>query len=383
MAAPPARASRALVRGARDHALHRAGAHGDRRPRDRAADRDRRRRPAARRAPGKTLALRADIDALPITEDTGIEFASTPPGAMHACGHDGHTAMLLAAAKALVDGATSCAGEVRFLFQPAEEVPPGGARDLHRGGRDGRGRPGRRRTPVLDRRGREDRRAAGPADRGGGRLGRRGAGKGGHAAMPHQAVDPIVIASEVVLAFQQLVSRSVDPIKSAVVSVTRFEGGSAHNVIPEAVKLAGTVRTFDPEVRAGVRERMERDAARRDGGARRELLVRVRRGLRLRDQRRRRPRSSSARRAVAELGEDVLVDQPPIMGGEDFSAYLLAAPGASSSSAPARRRGPAPPSAVRRSTRRVPERDRGVRSDRARLPGLGTGPSQRDLPPQC
>jgi amidohydrolase len=144
--------------------------------------------------------------------------------------------------------------------------------------------------------------------------------------MPHQAVDPIVVASEVVLAFQQLVSRSVDPIKSAVVSVTRFEGGTAHNVIPEAVKLAGTVRTFDPEVRTTMRAGMERvlrgvteahgagysfeyvegyDPVINDAEA--AELVRA--------------------AAVSELGEDVLVEQPPIMGGEDFSAYLSRTPG--------------------------------------------------------
>jgi amidohydrolase len=151
-------------------------------------------------------------------------------------------------------------------------------------------------------------------------------GKGGHAAMPHQGVDPIVVASEVVLAFQQIVSRSVDPIKSAVLSVTRFEAGSAHNVIPEAVRLAGTVRTFDLGVRADVRAGMERvlrgvteahgashsfeyvegyDPVINDAEA--AELVRA--------------------AAVAELGEDVLVDQPPIMGGEDFSSYLSRAPG--------------------------------------------------------
>jgi amidohydrolase len=276
--------------------------------------------------PGKTLALRADIDALPITEETGLEFASTRPGAMHACGHDGHTAMLLAAAKVLVGRRDELAGEVRFLFQPAEEVPPGGARAFVEAGvMDGVDlvvgahlfstvEVGKIAAPV------------GPMTAAADIWDAEVQGKGGHAAMPHQAVDPIVVASEVVLAFQQLVSRSVDPIKSAVVSVTRFEGGSAHNIIPEAVKLAGTVRTFDPEVRTTVRAGMERvlrgvteahgagysfeyvagyDPVVNDVGA--AELVRA--------------------AAVAELGEDVLVEQPPIMGGEDFSAYLSRAPG--------------------------------------------------------
>ncbi|HKP19176.1 MAG TPA: amidohydrolase, partial [Gaiellaceae bacterium] len=151
-------------------------------------------------------------------------------------------------------------------------------------------------------------------------------GRGGHAAFPHETVDPIVIAAEAVLALQQLVSRGTDPLKSAVVSVTRFEGGSAHNVIPEAVKLAGTVRSFDPEVRARVRAGMERvlrsvaeahgasasltyvegyDPVINDAGA--AELVRA--------------------AVVSELGEDALVHYPPIMGGEDFSGYLSRAPG--------------------------------------------------------
>ena len=276
--------------------------------------------------PGKTLALRADIDALPITEETNLEFTSTRPGAMHACGHDGHTAMLLAAAKVLVGRRDELAGEVRFLFQPAEEVPPGGARAFVEAGvMDGVDlivgahlfstvEVGKIAAPV------------GPMTAAADIWDAEVQGKGGHAAMPHQAVDPIVVASEVVLAFQQLVSRSVDPMKPAVVSVTRFEGGTAHNVITEAVKLAGTVRTFDPEVRAAVRAGMERvlrgvteahgagysfeyvegyDPVINDAEA--AELVRA--------------------AAVAELGEDVLVEQPPIMGGEDFSAYLSHAPG--------------------------------------------------------
>jgi amidohydrolase len=215
---------------------------------------------------------------------------------------------------------------VKFIFQPAEELPPGGARVfVDAGVMDGVDlvvgahlfstvEVGKIAAPV------------GPLTAAADIWDAEVLGKGGHAAMPHESVDPIVVASEVVLAFQQLVSRSVDPIKSAVVSVTRFEGGSAHNIIPEAVKLAGTVRTFDPEVRATVRAGMERvlrgvteahgagysfkyvegyDPVINDGEA--AELVRA--------------------AAVAELGEDVMVDQPPIMGGEDFSAYLSRAPG--------------------------------------------------------
>ena len=276
--------------------------------------------------PGPVLAMRADIDALPIDEKNTHDFISKQPGVMHACGHDGHTAMLLAAAKALVARREGLAGEVRFIFQPAEELPPGGARTLVEAGvMDGVDlvigahlfslvEVGKIATPV------------GPVTAAADVWDAQVFGKGGHAAGPHLTVDPIVVASEVVLAFQQIVSRTVDPIKSAVVSVTKFQAGSAHNVIPEAVKLAGTVRTFDPEVRAGVRERMERvlrgvteahgasyafeyvegyDSVVNDDEA--AALVRA--------------------AAVAEFGEDVIVDQPPIMGGEDFSSYLSKAPG--------------------------------------------------------
>jgi amidohydrolase len=275
---------------------------------------------------GRTLALRADIDALPITEETGLEFASTRPGAMHACGHDGHTAMLLAAATALVERRDELAGEIRFIFQHAEEKLPGGARELVAAGvMEGVDlvvgahlfadvEAGQVAVPV------------GPLAAAADEFTAEIRGRGGHAAAPHEATDPIVAAAEIVLSLQHVVSRNVDPIKSAVVSVTQIHAGTAKNIIPEAVQLAGTVRTFDPEVRSAIREAMERvlrgvseahgatyefdysegyDAVLNDADA--AALVRA--------------------AAVAELGEDAIVHQPPIMGGEDFSAYLTAAPG--------------------------------------------------------
>jgi len=277
--------------------------------------------------PGKTLALRADIDALPITEESGLEFASTRPGAMYACGHDGHTAMLLAAAKVLVERRDELAGEVRFIFQPAEELPPGGARALVEAGIMDRvdlvvGAHllstvdlGRIAVPV------------GPVTAAADIWDAEVKGRGGHAAMPHKAVDPIVVGSEVVLAFQRLVSRSVDPLKSAVVSVTRFEGGSAHNVIPEAVRLAGTVRTFEPEVRADVRagmERVLRGVTEAHGAAYTFEYLEGYDPVVNGEQAAELVRAA----AVAELGEDVLVEKPPLMAGEDFSSYLSRAPGA-------------------------------------------------------
>ena len=276
--------------------------------------------------PGKTLALRADIDALPITEESGLDFASTRPGTMHACGHDGHTAMLLAAATTLAARRDELAGEVRFIFQPAEELPPGGARLLvEKGVMDGVDlvvgahlfslvETGKIAVPV------------GPVTAAADLWDAEVIGKGGHAAAPHQALDPIVVASEVVLAFQQLVSRAVDPLKSAVVSVTKFQAGTAHNVIPEAVRLAGTARTFDPEVRELVRtgmERVLRGVTEAHGAGYSFEYVEGYDSV-INDEEAARLVSAAA---VAELGEDVIVEQPPIMGGEDFSSYLSRAPG--------------------------------------------------------
>jgi amidohydrolase len=276
--------------------------------------------------PGRTLALRADIDALPITEETGLEFASTRPGAMHACGHDGHTSMLLAAAKVLVERREQLSGDVRFLFQPAEEYPPGGARVLVEAGvMDGVDLVvGAHLLSTLD----VGKVAVplGPVTAAADIWDAEVQGRGGHAARPHEAVDPIVVGSEVVLAFQQLVSRSVDPLKPAVVSVTRFEGGSAHNIIPEAIHLAGTVRTFDPEVRAAARWGMERVLRGVTEAHRATYSFEYLEGYDpvLND-----PDAVELVRAavVAELGEGVLVDYPPIMAGDDFSAYLSRAPG--------------------------------------------------------
>jgi amidohydrolase len=277
--------------------------------------------------PGRVLALRADMDALPIQEESGLEFASTRAGVMHACGHDGHTAMLLGAAQTLAGRRDELAGEVRFVFQHAEEKLPGGARQLVEAGvMDGvdlvvgahlasMKEVGKIGCPV------------GPMAAAADTFSAQVRGRGGHAAAPHRTVDPIVVAAQVVTNLQQLVSRGVDPIESAVVSVTRFHAGTADNIIPEVVELGGTVRTFDAEVRTSVREGLERvfrgvtqahdatytldyedgyAAVINDAGAAEAVLAAAR----------------------AELGDEAIMDAAPIMGGEDFSAYLAEAPGA-------------------------------------------------------
>ncbi|SIS62762.1 amidohydrolase [Alicyclobacillus vulcanalis] len=275
--------------------------------------------------PGPVLALRADIDALPIEEETGLEFASKRPGVMHACGHDGHTAMLLGACKVLAAHRDELKGKLLFIFQHAEELTPGGAQELVDAG-------------VLDGvdavigqhlwQGMESCRI-------GVRSGElmaapdtfhiRIIGRGGHAAQPHLTVDPIAIGAEVVLSLQQLASRRVDPFEPFVLSVTKFIGGTADNVIPSEVELCGTVRTFREERRAWAEQAMEaviRGVTEAHGAT---YEFRYERGYRpvVND-----PALTQFVRAVLEeeFG-DLVTDAEPTMGGEDFSAYQTVAPG--------------------------------------------------------
>jgi amidohydrolase len=277
--------------------------------------------------PGRTLALRADIDALPITEETGLEFASKRGGVMHACGHDGHAAMLLAVAHLLVEHRDELRGELRFVFQHAEELLPGGAAELvdagvmadvdlvvgaHLFSTDELGKVGVRSGPLT---------AA--ADT----FEIEVRGRGGHAASPHKAVDPVTTAAQLVTGLQHVVSRAVDPIERAVVSVTMIHGGTADNIIPEAVQLGGTVRTFLPEVREQVREAMERlvKGIVEAHGATATFTYREGYAPVVNDEAGAKLVEAAIR---AELGDETFYVPDPIMGGEDFSAYLNAAPGA-------------------------------------------------------
>jgi amidohydrolase len=277
--------------------------------------------------PGKVLALRADMDALPIQEETGLEFASTRPGVMHACGHDGHTAMLLASAKALTERRNDLAGEVRFLFQHAEELLPGGASQLVAAGvMDGVDLVVGAHLASIKDVGRIGC-PAGPLAAAADTFSAEIRGRGGHAAAPHRALDPVVVAAQVVTNIQHLVSRTVNPIASAVVSVTRIHAGTADNVIPESVELGGTVRTFDPTVRASVRDGLERvlRGVTEAHGAEFTLDYVDGYAAVVND-----PEAAALVEAAArvELGEEAVMKVDPIMGGEDFSAYLAEAPGA-------------------------------------------------------
>ena len=208
--------------------------------------------------PAPVILVRADMDALPIVEETGAAYASRNPGMMHACGHDGHTAILLTVAKMLHARRDELAGTVKFMFQPAEEGM-GGAEKMIEGGV--------LENPKVD--------ATlglhlwnekpvgwfgianGPAMAGAEIFKVKIVGKGGHAAAPHLTADPIFAAAQIVSALQGIVARNVPPLQTAVVSVCTIHGGETFNVIPPAVELTGTIRTFEPEVRTRVLQRFE------------------------------------------------------------------------------------------------------------------------------
>ncbi len=209
--------------------------------------------------PGPVVLVRADMDALPIREETGASYASKNPGVMHACGHDGHTAILLTVAKILNTHRSELAGTVKFMFQPAEEGMGGAEKMIEAGVLE---------NPKVD--------VAlalhvwnekpvgwigiagGPAMAGAEIFKIKVQGKGGHGAVPHLAVDPILAAAQIVSALQGIVARNVAPLQTAVVSVCTIHGGTTFNVIPPAVEMTGTIRTFEPEVRTRVLERFEK-----------------------------------------------------------------------------------------------------------------------------
>lgn len=269
---------------------------------------------------GPTLALRADLDALPIQEESGVEFASQIDGVMHACGHDGHTAMLLATARVLAAMRQELRGEVRFVFQHAEELPPGGAIEIVRSGAlDGvdavvgchlMSDMDVGTVAVLD----------GACTAAADVFSVRILGRGGHAAFPHMVVDPIAAAAQAVSSLQHVVARETSPSEAVVVSVTRISGGTADNVIPEFVELGGTVRAYGEERRWQTREAMERVLAGVTAAHRAAYEFEYVEGY-----------SSvvndpSLTALVREVAGTRLVDRPPLMAGEDFSAYIGVAP---------------------------------------------------------
>lgn len=278
--------------------------------------------------PGRTVLLRADMDALPIEEENDVSYRSRVPGTMHACGHDGHTAGLLAVARLLHARRDDFAGTVKFCFQPCEESPPGGAKPMIEEG-------------VL-----EDPRVdavfglhlwqnlplgqigiiPGPAMANSDRFTITVQGRGGHAAQPHQTIDSVVVASQIVVALQTIVARNVSPLEPAVVTVGSFQAGTTFNVIADTAELKGTIRTFDPELRQSLPARVEavaRGVAEALGAS---ITWEFLEGYpaTVND-----PAMAELVREVATevVAPEQVVRPDPTMGGEDFAYFLRERPG--------------------------------------------------------
>lgn len=276
--------------------------------------------------PGKTVLVRADIDALPIHEETGAPYASQTPGVMHACGHDGHATIAAHVAAVFARMRDQIEGEVRFAFQPAEEIVSGARPMVEAGVLDGVDRVvGLHLYSLM------------PTGMVGVRPGPSMAaadaftiflkGKGTHAAMPHQGVDTVLIASQIIVALQSLVSRETDPINTSVISIcTVLAGEGAHNIIPETVELRGTLRTFDAALRDKLIQRIEqlsKGMAEAMGGS---AQVEWKPGSPavVND-----AAMTERFKAVARevVGDQAVIETPPVMGGDDMSEFLLRRPG--------------------------------------------------------
>ncbi len=279
------------------------------------------------RLPGGAIGMRADMDALPILEDTGLDYASKTPGVMHACGHDGHTTMLLGAARYLAE-TRNFAGTVYVIFQPAEEGQAGGrvmveeglferfpmdmVFGMHNWPQLPEGQFVWRHGPIMA--------ACASIDI-------TITGRGAHAAMPHNGIDPIVVAAHIVTALQSIVSRNVEPADSGVVTIGHISGGDAHNVIPQTVHMKGTARWFSPKVGDQLEDGVRRIATGIAGSFGAQASIDYRRTYiaTVND-----PAATDlAAIAARAVAGDARVKhmEKPTMGGEDFSFMLAAKQG--------------------------------------------------------
>ncbi len=276
---------------------------------------------------GKTVALRADMDALPLKEEGEKEYISLNPEASHACAHDGHMAILMGVAKLLSEEKDSFRGRVIFLFQPSEERIPGGAKMMIEEGalKGVQAIFGLHLWQPL------------PTGSVGIVKGAMMAqpdvftvkikGKGGHGSMPHQTVDPILVASHLVINAQSIVSRNIDPLKPGVVSFGTIHGGTIDNIIPNEVSLTGTVRSFHPSVQSLAQKRLKElvEGTAKAFGASSEFAYTCGYPPLINDEKMVEFVKGVTRKT---LGKERLVTIDPVMGGEDFSYYLREVPGA-------------------------------------------------------
>lgn len=277
--------------------------------------------------PGPLIAIRADIDALRLQDEKETSYASQIPGVMHGCGHDSHTAVLMGMAKLLSENREKIVGKVLLFFQPAEELPPGGALDiinsgilaeadailgLHVNSDLPTGTVGLREGPAMA-----------SVDKFEVEI----KGYGGHASKPNLAVDPIFIGAQLINGLQGIVSRNVDPMEAAVVGISTFHGGASFNVIPETATLTGTVRTLSEEVRDQVEEKFKRitKSIVEAHGAEANIVYDRGYPVLISDQH----LLEEIRQAAFDvLGEDAIKEVPARLGAEDFAYYNQVAPSA-------------------------------------------------------
>jgi len=277
---------------------------------------------------GRSIGLRADMDCLPMTEETGAPHASRTPGKMHACGHDGHTAMLLGAAKYLAE-TRNFDGTVNFLFQPAEEGGGGGRVMVEEGVFDRfpcDSVYGIHNDPSLELG--QTSIVAGPILAAADRVSIHIRGIGGHAARPHMAIDPVVVGANLVVALQGIVSRRVDPLDSVVISLCQFNAGSASNVIPEFADIHGTIRTLKKETRVAVEGHIKRICAAVGEAFEAQITVDWQAGYPVTVNHEREAGLAAAAAEKVFQAEGIIRKRPPIMGAEDFSYMLEKRPGA-------------------------------------------------------